>query len=83
MSAIREGGALVKTATFACVHFAVAFSIAYLLTGNIAISSALALIEPFANTIAYYFHERVWRTVRRGREVRYAEQRLPASSSAT
>jgi len=61
MCAMREGGALVKTATFACVHFTVAFSIAYLLTGNVAISGALALIEPMANTVAYYFHERVWR----------------------
>jgi uncharacterized membrane protein len=61
MSVIREGGTIVKTMTFACVHFIVAFSIAYLLTGSIAISSALALIEPMANTVAYYFHERMWR----------------------
>lgn len=65
MSVIREGGAIVKTMTFACVHFTVAFSIAYLLTGSIAISSALALIEPMANTVAYYFHERVWRRMER------------------
>jgi len=87
MSVIRNGGALVKTGTFACIHFTVAFSIAYLLTGNVAISSALALIEPFANTIAYYFHERMWRAVQRGRgaaaSAPYTDHRLSASQSAT
>lgn len=63
MSAIREGGALVKTVTFACVHFTVAFGVAYLLTGNVAISGALALLEPMANTVAYYLHEQVWRRI--------------------
>ena len=63
MSVIREGGALVKTVTFACVHFTVAFSIAYLLTGSVAISGALAVLEPLANTVAYYLHERAWRRI--------------------
>ena len=60
MSVIHEYSTLAKTVTFAAVHFAVAFTVAYLLTGNVAISSALALIEPMANTVAYYFHERLW-----------------------
>ncbi len=64
MSRIRTGGAAVKTMTFAMVHFTVAFSIAYLLTGSIGIASALALIEPMANTVAYYFHERLWQRFR-------------------
>jgi uncharacterized membrane protein len=51
---------LAKTASFAVLHFTVAFSIAYLLTGSIGIASALALLEPLANTVAYYFHERAW-----------------------
>lgn len=51
---------LAKTASFAAVHFTVAFGIAYLLTGSIGIASAIALIEPLANTVAYYFHERAW-----------------------
>jgi len=49
-----------KTLSFAAVHFGVAFSVAYLLTGSIAISSALALVEPLCNTVAYYFHEKAW-----------------------
>ena len=51
---------LVKTATFAAVHFSVAFGVAYLLTGSVAIAGALALIEPLANTAAYLLHERAW-----------------------
>ena len=60
MSHIRNNGTLAKTVTFAAVHFTVAFSVGYLLTGSVAIASALALIEPAANTVAYYAHERLW-----------------------
>jgi uncharacterized membrane protein len=59
---------LTKTVTFAIVHFTVAFSVAYLLTGSIAISSALALVEPMVNTVAYFFHERAWEAAGRLKE---------------
>lgn len=49
-----------KTATFAVLHFSVAFTVSYLLTGSIGLASAIALVEPAANTIAYFFHERLW-----------------------
>ena len=51
---------MTKTITFAACHFTVAFSVAYLLTGNIGVSSLLALVEPACNTVAYYFHEKAW-----------------------
>lgn len=54
---------LAKTITFACLHFAVAFGIAYVLTGSVGIASAIALIEPLANTVAYFLHERAWSRV--------------------
>jgi len=54
---------LAKTGTFALVHFTVAFGVAYLLTGSAAIASALALLEPMANTVAYLLHERAWARV--------------------
>ena len=57
---------LAKTASFAVLHFTVAFVIAYLLTGSIGIASALALVEPLANTVAFFFHERVWARVASG-----------------
>ncbi len=55
---------LTKTATFATVHFSVAFGVAYLLTGSAAIAGAIALVEPIANTVAYFVHERAWSRVR-------------------
>lgn len=51
---------LTKTLSFAVVHFTVAFSVGYLLTGSVLIGSAIALVEPVVNTIAYYFHEKLW-----------------------
>ena len=57
---------LTKTATFAAVHFSVAFSIAYLLTGSTSIAGAIALVEPLANTVAYFFHERAWSRIGSG-----------------
>lgn len=51
---------LVKTVTFALTHFTVAFSVAYLLTGDIIIGSLIAMVEPAINTVAYFFHEKLW-----------------------
>lgn len=52
-----------KTITFAALHFTVAFTVAYVLTGDILIGSLIAMIEPAVNTIAFYFHEKAWSTV--------------------
>ena len=52
---------MIKTITFAILHFATAFGVAYILTGSIGISSAVALVEPLANTVVFYFHEKAWR----------------------
>lgn len=49
-----------KTSSFAVVHFSVAFLVSYFLTGDWRIASALALIEPMVNTVAFYFHEVAW-----------------------
>ena len=49
-----------KTISFAALHFAVAFAVAYLLTGSVAIATGIGLVEPLANTVAFYFHERAW-----------------------
>ncbi|MDC0611844.1 DUF2061 domain-containing protein [Vibrio sp.] len=50
----------IKTLSFACVHFTVAFTVAYALTGSWLIGGVMALIEPSINTVAFYLHERVW-----------------------
>ena len=51
---------MTKTVTFAALHFTVAFSVAYLISGSWLVGGAIALVEPAINTVAYYFHERLW-----------------------
>lgn len=55
---------MTKTFSFAVVHFIVAFSVGFALTGSVAIGGAMALIEPALNTVAYFFHEKAWERVR-------------------
>jgi uncharacterized membrane protein len=49
-----------KTITFAITHMTVAFLVGWALTGSLAIGGALALVEPLVNTVAYFFHEKLW-----------------------
>jgi uncharacterized membrane protein len=58
---------MAKTLSFAAVHFGVAFSVGYAMTGDIRVGGALALVEPFCNTIAFHFHEKVWKRFDRRR----------------
>lgn len=51
---------MLKTMSFAAVHFTVAFTVGYLMTGSVVVGGALALVEPAVNTVAYYLHEKVW-----------------------
>ncbi len=51
---------MTKTLSFAALHFIVAFTLAYLLTGNLLLGSLIAMVEPTVNTVAYYFHDRAW-----------------------
>lgn len=59
---------MVKTITFAAMHFSIAFAVAYVLTGDAVIGGAVALVEPAVNSVAYYFHEKVWARVGKPRE---------------
>lgn len=51
---------MTKTISFAAVHFCVAFTVGYVMTGSIVVGGAMALVEPAINTVAFYFHEKVW-----------------------
>ncbi len=57
---------MAKSAAFGVVHLGVGFSVGYALTGSVATASAIALVEPAANTVAHYFFDRWWER-RRGR----------------
>lgn len=69
---------MIKTLSFAVVHFGVAFSVAYLLTGSWLLGSAIALIEPVVNTVAYHFHEKAWDRLRNRRGAVATSPFLPA-----
>jgi uncharacterized membrane protein len=60
---------MTKTVTFAILHFSIAFTVAYVLTGDVVVGGAVALIEPAINTVGFYFHEKVWRRIERGQTV--------------
>lgn len=55
-----------KTLSFAAVHFSVAFTVGYAMTGSIAVGGAIALVEPACNTVAYFFHEKFWQRMGQG-----------------
>ncbi len=65
---------LTKTFTYLAVHLTVGFSVAYALTGSVAIAGGIALIEPMVNAVAFYFHERFWK--------RYEEKETAQESGA-
>jgi len=58
---------MTKTFSFAAVHFTVAFCVGYVMTGNLAVGGAIALVEPLCNTVAYFFHEKFWERRRQRR----------------
>ena len=57
-----------KTLTFAALHFTVAFSVGWLLTGSWLIGGVLAVVEPACNTLVFYFHEKVWKRIETRRQ---------------
>lgn len=66
---------MLKTMTFACMHFSIAFGVVYLMTGSVLLGGAVALVEPAVNTVAFYFHEKIWK--RHERRKQTALQPLP------
>ena len=52
---------LLKTLSFAALHFCVGFVVAYCLTGSLGVALGMALIEPSINTVVFYFHELAWK----------------------
>ena len=54
---------LIKTATYLSIHLTVGFSVAYLMTGSVAMASGIALIEPMINAVAFFFHEQAWKKI--------------------
>ena len=68
---------MTKTFSFAAVHFTVAFTVAYLMTGSVLVGGALALVEPLINTVAFHIHEQVWNRIHRARQLSPADFAQP------
>lgn len=51
---------LIKTLTYLVLHVTIGFTVAFLLTGSVAIAGGIALIEPVVNAVAFFFHEKAW-----------------------
>lgn len=52
---------MLKTLTFTVMHFIIAFSVAYALTGSKAVGGLVAAVEPLCNSVGFYFHEKIWK----------------------
>ncbi|QCI11914.1 DUF2061 domain-containing protein [Pseudomonas putida] len=61
----RRKGPLWKTLSFSVLHFSIAFTVAYWLTGSALTGGLIAIIEPACNTVAFYFHEKMWQRLQR------------------
>jgi len=54
---------LVKTITWRVIGSSATFIIAYIITGQIAASSSIAITQMIVNTVLYYIHEVFWNRV--------------------
>lgn len=57
---VKKNTDLAKTLSYLAIHLIIGFSVAYLFTGSVAIAGGIALVEPCANAVAFFFHEKVW-----------------------
>ena len=52
---------MAKTISFGVMHISVAFLVVWAMAGDWRIGGLTALVEPCVNTVAYHFHEKVWK----------------------
>ena len=51
---------LIKTLTYLSLHLTIGFSVAYVMTGSVALAGGIAIVEPCINAVAFFFHEKAW-----------------------
>ncbi|MDZ3830765.1 MAG: DUF2061 domain-containing protein [Sphingopyxis sp.] len=51
---------IAKTLTYLILHLTIGFSVAYALTGSLALAGGIAIIEPCINAVAFFLHEKAW-----------------------
>jgi len=64
-----------KTVTYCIMHFTIAVTVAYALTGSVRTALAIGVIEPLVQTVFFTVHDRVWSRI----EARRAERRQAES----
>lgn len=60
---------LLKTLSYAAMHMTLALIVAYILSGSWKVALAIGMIEPCVQTVAFFFHERVWHRIESRRKV--------------
>lgn len=67
---------MLKTLTFTVMHFCIAFTVAYALTGSLTVGGLVATVEPLCNAVGFFFHEKAWQRLehRDGAATRRARQ---------
>ncbi|MBY0406833.1 MAG: DUF2061 domain-containing protein [Rickettsiales bacterium] len=55
---------LSKTLTYCLMHFAVAITVAYLLTGDWGVALSIGVVEPLVQTGFFNLHEKSWNRAR-------------------
>jgi uncharacterized membrane protein len=51
---------MLKTMTYGVMHLTVAFLVAYAITRDWRVALGISLIEPAVQTVAYFYHEKLW-----------------------
>lgn len=59
---------IVKTVSWRLVGSFSTFLIAYAMTGSFATAGTIGVSQLIANTILYYFHERIWNRLSWGKQ---------------
>jgi len=54
---------IVKTISWRFTGSFATFIILYLMTGSLALSGTIAIIQIIANTVLYFIHERIWNKI--------------------
>ena len=54
---------LIKTFTYLSIHLTIGFSVAYVMTGSVALAGGIAIIEPCINAVAFFCLEKAWQRV--------------------
>lgn len=65
---------MLKTLTYGLMHLTVAILVAYALTRDLRAALAIGLLEPFVQTIAYTFHEKIWARAKSDRQLEQSDQ---------